>query len=368
MEKVKVLAVLSGLSAGGAETMYMNLYRKMDKSQFAIDFLIFGDDNAFYADEVKRSGSKIFKMDSVQKSGIGGFCKSIERCICENGPYDVVHSHIDYLSGYVMKVAKKCNVRIRLAHSHNTSAHTHRGSISGLLMTYIRRTINKNATKLLACSTDAATYMFGREKANSAVIINNAIDLDRFSDRGQYNDVNFNFGCEDQKIILHIGRFMEQKNHEALIDIFEKYLAKNRNSLLLLVGEGELTEKIIHLVEEKGLQNNVKFLGVRTDIPELLAIADVFVLPSKFEGLPVTLIEAQAMNVPCVVSSNIKRNVDCGLNLISFVSLENINLWTEEIKQAIEQRTNRDNYTVMTNRGYNIDKNIDIIEKIYLQN
>lgn len=367
MEKVRVLAVLSGLSAGGAETMYINLFRNLNKEKFSVDFLIFGKDDAFYADEVKKSGSKIFKMDSVQKSGIGGFCKSIERCICENGPYDVVHSHIDYLSGYVMKVAKKCNVRIRLAHSHNTSAHTHRGTISGLLMAYIRRTINKNATKLLACSTDAATYMFGRKKANSAVIINNAIDLDRFSDRGQYDDVNLNFGCEDQKIILHIGRFMEQKNHEALIDIFEKYLAKNRNSLLLLVGEGELAEKIIHLVEEKGLQNNVKFLGVRADIPELLSIADVFVLPSKFEGLPVTLIEAQAMNVPCVVSSNIKRNVDCGLNLISFVSLENINLWTEEIKQAIEQRKNRDNYTVMTNRGYNIDKNIDIIEKIYLQ-
>lgn len=367
MEKVKVLAVLSGLSAGGAETMYMNLYRKMDKSQFAIDFLIFGDDNAFYADEVKRSGSKIFKMESVRKSGITGFCKSIEKCICENGPYDVVHSHIDYLSGYVMKVAKKCNVRVRLAHSHNTYAHTHRGSISKLLMVHIRKMINKYSTKLLACSAEAAKYMFGNAKADSTLVINNAIDLNRFSDQGQYSDINFDFQRAEKKMILHIGRFMEQKNHEALIGIFANYLQKNSNSLLLLVGEGELKDKIVQLVEQKGLQNNVIFLGVRADIAELLAISDVFVLPSKFEGLPVTLIEAQAMNVPCVVSDNIKKSVDCGLNLISFVDLDNMNAWIQAIEQAIKKRTHTNNHDLMTDHGYNIEKNVDVIEQLYLQ-
>lgn len=367
MEKVKVLAVLSGLSAGGAETMYINLYRNMNKERFAVDFLIFGNDDAFYADEVKKSGSKIFKMDYVQKSGINGFCNSIKRCICENGPYDVVHSHIDYLSGYVMKVAKKCNVKIRLAHSHSTYAHTHRGSISGLLMVHIRRMINKYATGLLACSTEAAKYMFGNAKANSAVVINNAIDLNRFSDKGQYSDINFDFQSAGKKIILHIGRFTDPKNHETLIDIFDKYLTRNSNSLLLLAGEGELKDKIVHLVEKKGLQNDVKFLGVRADIPQLLAVADVFVLPSKFEGVPVTLIEAQAMNVPCVVSDNIKKVVDCELDLISFVPLDDVNLWAVAIKQAIEKRTSRDNYTTMTDCGYNIEKNIDIIEQLYLQ-
>lgn len=367
MEKAKVLAVLSGLSAGGAETMYINLYRKMDKARFAIDFLIFGDDDAFYAKEVKKCGSKIFKMNSVRESGVKGFCRSIEKCISENGPYDVVHSHIDYLSGYVMKVAKKFNVRIRLAHSHNTFAYTHKGSISGLLMIYIRRIINRYSTGLLACSNEAAEYMFGRANAQKAVVINNAIDLNKFCDKGQYNDIDLDFQRGDKKIILHIGRFMEQKNHKTLIHIFCNYLHKNNNSLLLLVGEGELKDDIIRLVEEKAIQNHVKFLGLRSDIPNLLALSDVFVLPSKFEGLPVTLIEAQAMNVPCVVSDNIKRSVDCGLNLISFVALDNINSWTEAIDRAINKRTNSDNYDVMTDRGYNIEKNVNIIEQLYLQ-
>ena len=346
MEKVKVLAVLSGLSAGGAETMYMSLYRKLDKTKYIIDFLIFGDDNAFYADEVKKSGSRIFKMD---------------------GPYDVVHSHIDYLSGYVMKVAKKCNVRIRLAHSHSTSAYTSKGYISGVLMIYIRRMINKYATGLLACSAEAAEYMFGHASVKKTVVINNAIDLNRFCDNGQYNDINLEFQSPEKKIILHVGRFVEPKNHETLVAIFHEYLSKSNDAILLLVGEGELKDGIVRLVNEKGLQNSVKFLGVRSDIPQLLAVADVFVLPSKFEGLPVTLIEAQAMNVPCVVSDNVKKGVDCGLGLISFMPLDDKDSWTGAIKQAIEQRVHRDNYDIMTDRGYNIEKNVDIIEQIYMQ-
>lgn len=367
MEKVKVLAVLSGLSAGGAETMYMNLYRKMDKMRFAIDFLIFGEDNAFYADEVKKSGSNIFKMESVRASGINGFCKSIKKCICENGPYDVVHSHIDYLSGYVMKVAKKHNVRIRIAHSHSTSAYTHKGAMAELPMQYMRRMINRYATELLACSIESAKYMFGSKQAKKAVIINNAIDLNRFADKGQYADTNYFFQSVKRDIILHIGRFVEPKNHEKLIDIFDAYLKKNNNSLLLLVGEGELKDRVIRLVEKKRLQDKIVFLGVRADIPQLLAIADVFVLPSKFEGLPVTLIEAQAMNVPCVVSDNIDKSVDCSLDLISFVDLDDINSWTQSIDQAIKKRTHSNNSDVMTDRGYNIEKNADIIERLYLQ-
>ena len=204
----------------------------MDKTRCNIDFLIFGGENAFYADEVKKSGSRIFKMDSIRKSGISGFCKSIEKCICENGPYDVVHSHIDYLSGYVLKVAKKCNVRIRLAHSHSTSAYTSKGYISGILMLYIRKMINRYATGLLACSAESAEYMFGSESVQKTVVVNNAIDLSRFCDNGQYNESDFDFYSTEKKIILHIGRFVEPKNHETLLVIFQEYLSKYNDAIL----------------------------------------------------------------------------------------------------------------------------------------
>ena len=365
MNKIKVLAVLSGLSAGGAETMYMNLYRKIDKTKFEIDFLIFGDDNAFYTDEVKKSGSRIFRMLSIKEAGIKGFCKSIEKCICENGPYDVIHSHIDYLSGFVMKIAKKCKIKVRISHSHNTAAYTHRGSMPALFMLYARKLIGLYSTKLLACNLEAAEYMFGKTKVKNTVIINNAIDLRKFCDNEQYSDTLNGFHYVDKKIILHIGRFVEQKNHEGVILIFNEYIKKYNNVLLMLVGEGQLKDNIIQLVQKLGLQENVEFLGARADIPQLLALADVFILPSKFEGLPVTLIEAQAMNVPCVVSENIKKGVDCGMDLISFVPLDNFEAWNDAIDKAIRMRKKNNNYDIMTNKGYNINKNVDIIEQLY---
>lgn len=366
--QIKILVVLSGLSAGGAETMYMNLYRKLDKTKYKIDFLVFPSNNGFYADEVKRNGSKVLEMSSIKRSGISGFSKSIEKAIVENGPYDVIHSHIDYLSGIVMRVAKKCNVKIRLAHSHNTSSYTHRGSIPAPLMWYVRKLITQNATKCLACSHQAANFMFGESKAKDAIVVNNAIDLKRFTDVGQYDGTLNDLRNSNKKIILHIGRFVEQKNHEGLIRIFSEYIKKNSNTLLLLVGEGNLKEDIIKLVEDCGLQDNVQFLGARADIPELLSVADTFILPSNFEGLPVTLIEAQAMNVPCVVSENIKRDVDCGIDLISFIPLDDHNAWTDAIENAIGGRTRNNNYSIMTNKGYNIDNNVDIIEQLYSGN
>jgi glycosyltransferase EpsF len=365
MNIIRVLAVLSTLSAGGAETMYINLYRKLDKTKYKIDFLIFGDRNGFYADEVMRNGSRIFKMTSIRESGINGLCQSVEKCICENGPYDVVHSHIDYLSGFVMKIAKKCNVKIRLAHSHSTSAHTHKGSMPTLFMLYLRKLINRNATKRLACSLDAAEYMFGKTKVENAVIINNAIDLSKFSNVGQYPSTLDGISLSDKKVILHIGRFVREKNHRELIMIFDEYIKKYTDTILLLVGEGELKGNIIQLVNSLGLQENVKFLGVRSDIPELLALSDVFVLPSEFEGLPVTLIEAQAMNVPCVVSDNVKRGVDCGIDLISFIPLGDRSTWCEAIDIAAKRQERNNNYSVMTDNGYNIDKNMDVIERLY---
>lgn len=362
---IKILVVLSSLSTGGAETMYMNIYRRLDKTKYKIDFLTFGTNDDFYASEIIKNGSRIFKMSSIKKTGLNGFCHSIKKAICENGPYDVIHSHIDYLSGFVMKIAKKNNIKIRISHSHNTSAHTHWGAMPKIFLSYIQNLINKNSTIKLACSQGAAEYMFGKSEVKNTVIINNAIDLNRFSDKGQYNST-IPFLHTDKKIILHTGRFVAQKNHRQLIEIYKKYIAYHKNTILLLVGDGELKNDIIHLVNTYNMQDNVFFLGIRSDIPELLSVADVFILPSKFEGLPVTLIEAQAMNVPCVVSTNIKKEVDCEMNLIYYAPLDNEEIWVSLIENAINKREKKNNYDIMTSRGYNIENNIEKIKQLYM--
>ncbi len=367
LSEIRVLAVMSGLSAGGAETMYMNLYRKLDKTKYRIDFLIFGSDRDFYADEVRKNGSKIFIMSSVRASGIRGFCRSVEQVIQENGPYAVVHSHIDYLSGFIMRAAKRCGVGIRIAHSHSTSADTHRGTIPKIVLYYFRSLINQNATQRVACSREAAEYMFGKRGASAAEVINNAVDLNRFCDSGQYKCPT-ELSDWSKKVVLHIGRFVDAKNQEKLIHIFQQYRETHDDALLILVGEGELRSRIFDLVAACGLSEDVRFLGARSDIPELLSATDVFVLPSKFEGLPVTLIEAQAMNVPCVVSTNVKRDVDCGLGLLSFVSTEDTVAWVDAMEQAIKRRERKNNYEKMTECGYNIDNNVQVIETLYSGN
>lgn len=364
--KSKILVVLSGLNAGGAETMFINLYRKIDKEKYAFDFLVFSDADGFYSEEIKKDGCRIFLMASIGKSGVIAFYKSISDAIKKGGPYDVIHSNVDYLSGVVLKIARKCGIPVRIAHSHNTAAYTFKGAMPDFVMPIFRKLINRNATKCLACSNDAALFMFGRKKVKDVIIINNAIELDRFTDVGQFNNEYLEEYKKYSAVFLHIGRFVIQKNHVGLISIFSEYCrSTNSNALLLLVGDGELKSDIERLVLEKKLENNVLFLGNRRDIPELMSVADVFLLPSLFEGLPVTLIEAQAMNLPCIVSDNVKHEVDCGLGLISYVSLDNEAEWKTTIRQAICERTRKNNYYEMTECGFNIIDNIATIESIY---
>lgn len=363
--KKKVLVVLSGLSAGGAETMYINLYRKMDKDYFSIDFLTFSKTNEFYTKEVKKCGSKILSMPSIKEVGVIRFCKIIEKKIRDNGPYNVVHSNIDYLSGLVLRAAKKCKVEIRIAHSHNTAALTHKGEIPKIAMAYLRWQSIRNSTHFLACSYEAAVFMFGKKIANKSIIINNAIDLARFCENAQYKEQKESREDRAEIRMLHIGRFVEQKNHIKLINIFNEFLQIHDDARLYLVGEGELRQKIEVTVHKLGLSDKVIFLGARADVPELMSNSDVFLLPSKFEGLPVTLVEAQAMNLPCVVSDTVKKDVDCGLGLISFVDVADTTGWILAIEKMINARQSRNNFEIMTEKGFNIDNNVGIIEKLY---
>lgn len=366
----KVLQVLSGLSAGGAESMLMNIYRNIDTTKVNFDFVVFGNENGIFSSEVINRGGKIFKINSLKEKGIINFIKEMKNIIKENGPYDAIHSHVDYLSGLVLMAAKMCKVPIRISHSHSTNAITHKGKLNIVTHWFLKSLIGINANYFLACNNDAAKYMFGQTKVKKTIVINNAIDLDRFSEKGQYDknniidllDLNIS---NKTKIITNIGRFVEAKNHRVLIDIFDAYHKKVGDSILLLVGDGELKEDIVKYVKNKNLSKYVKFLGCRKDIPEIFHISDAFVLPSIYEGLPVTLIEAQAMNVPCVVSETIKKDVDCNLDLVCFKDYNNIEEYSNTINEVTQNRKWINNSFSMTKKGYNIDNNISIIYNIY---
>ena len=364
----RVLHFLSGLSAGGAETMVMNIYRNVDHEKIRFDFIVFNERSSFYTEEIKKLGGRIFTVNPIRKVGIWKFIKEVKKVIYEYGPFDIVHSHIDYLSGFVMLAARLSGIKIRISHSHNTQALTYKGNLKGLRLLVARELIIKNSTNLFACSIPAAEYMFGVKYATKSTIINNAIDLQKFSNKKEFN---YNTLCRKLSLdnsydyYIHIGRFVEQKNHKTLIDIFEIFHNNNSNAKLLLLGEGKLQDEIKAYVQKKRMENYVIFLGNRENVQEFLYISKAFLLPSLFEGLPVTLIEAQAMNVPCVISDNINKDVDCGLNLLKFIPLNDLSKWVEVIEKVAMHRTYKDNTLVMREKGYDILYNIQKIYKIY---
>lgn len=370
--KKRILQVVSSLSAGGAETMIMNIYKNINRQKVMFDFLIFGDIEGFYSRDITSLGGKIFSIKPVRETGIILYLYNLINIIKENGPYDVVHAHIDYLSGLVALAARLAGVKKRICHSHNTEALTYKGSLSKVALFVIRKLINYNATDLFACGKDSAIFMFGKKATTKVKIVNNAIDLNLFcSPLSQNEKENFfnEIGIKKgSKIIGNISRFVEQKNHKRIIDIYSSIVSKSSNYELVLVGDGKLRAETERYVEMLELKERVHFLGLRKDVHSIIKLFDVFLLPSLFEGFPVTLIEAQAAGINCVVSDVITKDVDLGLGLVHFISLDNDNdTWAKKII-SLENKNKIDFALckkVVSEKGFDIYKNIDTMYQAY---
>ena len=255
-----------------------------------------------------------------------------------------------------LKIAKECGIKVRLAHSHQAfMAETIKAKLIRLLVTPITKMY---ATDLFACGNDAAQWMWGKKdyKSGHVHIMTNAIDIKNFefseSTRQEMRKV---LGIENKFVIGNVARFSYQKNHKFLIDIFQELKSKNKDAVLLLVGGGELEKEIKSKVELFDLEDSVFFLGIRNDVPRLMSAMDAFVLPSYFEGLPVTLVEAQAAALPSYVSNAITKEVGI-TDYIKYISISSSpSEWAEKILEANEFER-KDNYDLISKGGYNIEK------------
>jgi len=372
---VRVLHVVGGMDRGGAETMIMNLYRKIDRSKIQFDFLCMKPGKHHYDQEIKDLGGRILYINPPRKVGIIRHIQEIVSAIREYGPFVAVHSHTLFHSGVVMLAAFLAGINKRVCHSHNTGNVGANKLQRRIYFNVMRVLIKIFATDMIACSRDAGVYLFGKRllKKGKAVIFPNAIDLRKY-ERLTYDDTLYlrkSLDLPNDAIVIgHIGRFAQQKNHKFFIPLMEYVKVKDLNLYLVLVGDGELRKKIQALVKEKGLDKYIKFLGIREDIPELMNMFDVFVMPSLYEGLPVTLIEAQAAGTPCVVSNNITKEVDMGLNLIEFVSLNSpIEDWINKIiEKAGKKYRHFDKIReIYKERKYDVEETAKDIMEIYLR-
>ncbi|WP_047983973.1 glycosyltransferase family 1 protein [Ornithinibacillus californiensis] len=361
---VRVLHAVVNMNRGGAETLIMNLYRNMDRRKVQFDFLT--SKEGVFDEEIREMGGVVHRIPYVTDVGHFGYQRELTQFFAGHKEYKIIHSHMDKMSGLVLKAAKKAGVPVRIAHSHNTQSEG--GLASKLYKWYAGKHIIPNASHLFACSQAASDWLY-KKKAKESTIVKNGIESERF----KYSDeirkrMRHELMIDDDAFVLgHIGRFNRQKNHTFLLDVFAEVSSKIDQSYLILVGDGSLREAMEKRANELGLHKNVLFLGIRDDITDLLQAFDLFVFPSLHEGLPVTLIEAQGAGLPCVISKAITREVDMGMGLIEYLPIDDRTAWSEKIVRLSKNRVSRNiNNGILAQKGYDIHGTAERLQTSYV--
>ncbi len=373
---IKVLQVFTMMDRGGSESMIMNYYRKIDREKIQFDFLVHRKEKCDFDDEIENLGGKIYKLSPINPIFPGKYYEELRAFFKTHTEYTIVHSHLNTFSCFPIKIAKEFNIPIRIVHAHIAieeikfsdiilSKENFIDTVKKLIKFRLKNKNRKNATHYFSCGDKAGQWLFG--KNTEFLTMNNAIDTEKFVfDPIIRKEYRKKMGVEDQFVIGHVGRLDTQKNHLFLIQVFASILEKHPNAKLMLVGEGPLRDKITAEVKRLGVEDNVMVLGVRSDIPELLQAFDSFVFPSFYEGLPVTLIEAQAAGLKIFASNTITNEVSL-TNDIEFLSItETPDFWANKIVKMISY-DRKDNTSQIVNGGYDIISNTKRIEEFYLQ-
>lgn len=363
---LRIAHIIGKWVGGGVEAVVMNYYRHIDHAKIQFDFICDSDSTNIPYDEIEELGGKVILVSPYQH--IISYLKEL-KVILKEGKYRIVHSHINALSVFPLYAAKKVGVPIRIAHSHST---TNKKEWKKNLLKQILRPFSKRyATDYICCSELAGRWLFGDKVYDNGEVylLNNAIDLDKFAydedvRKAKRKELNIS---DDTLVIGHIGRFVAQKNHTFLIDIFNELHKQNKNSLLLLAGQGPLIDEIKNKVNDLNLTESVKFLGQRNDVNELYQAFDVFLLPSLYEGLPVVGVEAQAAGCLSILSDDMTKETKV-LNSTKFISLnQNASFWANEILSSNKKFVRKNSINEMTNNNFNIKKEAKKIENKYLK-
>lgn len=330
-EPVRVLQIIGIVCGGGVEAVIMNYYRHIDRSKIQFDFVVDGYEKTILDDEIESLGGKVYHIEPYKKN-IFRYMSQIYHIVHDNH-YDIVHSNMNTLSVFSLFPAWLAGAHQRILHNHSTAVRSE--GMRSVIKMILRPFAPLFANRYAACSRLAGNWMYGKKMMESGkvTIINNAIDLDEYAFspeiRQQYRkELHI---PDDTLVIGHVGRFMYQKNHAFLIEVFKEVVKKHPNTILLLIGDGELRPEIEAKVQDYHLSDKVRFLGLRKDVKKLYNCMDVFVLPSWYEGLPVVSVEAQTNGVYCLFSDRL--TAECKLtNHVTFLKLaDSSTVWADTI-------------------------------------
>lgn len=353
----RIAQMLYSMGMGGVENFLMNIYRNIDREKYQFDFILQTNERSYFDDEIEKLGGRIFRIPRFEKHPIKHIVALYR--ILKNGNYIAFHRHTaNSVVFYDMIIAKCAGIKTRIAHSHSTT-HEHK------IINYLSRPFLKMfSTKNLACGIEAGKWLYGKGKFE---VLNNGIDVQKFCFNDNMRKVyRQKLNINDKIAIGHVGRFENPKNHKFLIDMFVKLCEKSDKYELILCGEGSLREKMQIACKEKGIEKKVKFLGARQDVNCILQAMDIFVFPSLYEGLPITLIEAQMSGIPIIMSDKIPAETIYNSNVqVLGISDSYIDEWCEKIIKYKEESINRKNIAEKLIKEYDVKSIVNKLEKIY---
>lgn len=362
---LNVVHYVSIMNRGGEETLIMNIFRNIDRNKFKFSFLCTERAKGAYDDEILSLGGII---NYIQLDRLNSKLKQIDNknilkdyLKIHKDEIDVFHIHTQHamVAYFSALAAQQAGIKKIIVHSHNNNTLYHRKAHF-----IFRPLLNSLHITRLACSIEAGKWLFGNKKVT---VVYNAIDPKKFEfDKNKREEIRSNLNVEDNIVIGHVGRFNEQKNHKYIIDIFEKLVHMDDNYRLMLIGTGELENEIKEISKEKGIYDKILFMGVSDRVNELYNAMDLFLFPSKFEGLPVVLIETQTNGLNCVISSTINKEIGLTKSIHWLSLSNNSEYWAKYINDNIDElRLRNNNDEIIEKSLYNMKNQIKIIERIY---
>lgn len=358
----KILQVVAHLMQNGTEAFIMNLFRNINHQDFHFDFLIFSDSKDGYYNEIIASGSNIFSLPP-RKKGIINYYRQLDNFFSTKAKdYDAIHLHVSSFSSIApLLYAKKYGIKKRIFHSHSSNCIGLHNKIFHYFNKFYVKSIG---THFLACSEQAKKWAYGGLSIfPKAQIIANGIDIDIFSYKKNIRKIERDrLSLGHSLVIGHVGTFNPIKNHIFLLSIFKEVIRLHPDSVLLLIGDGPLMEEMKQKAIDFNISNKVIFIGKRTDVYNLMQAIDIFVMPSLYEGLPFSLIEAQTANLPVIASEGISKEVKISNNF-KFLPLGNSRQWAEEILNF--KNFDRNDYSHVFLNKYSINTTVTQMTDIY---
>lgn len=359
----RILQVIGTMNYGGAETYLMNIYRNIDREKIQFDFLVFGDEGAF-DDEIKSLGGKIYYFAKRLYSNPVDYCKSIKNFFLEHKEYEIVHSHLNDMSGFVVRGAKKAGIKYTICHAHVANPQT--DFLHRLAWNIGRRMIGKNTDYIFGCSQMAVDYLSEHFRGEKEVI-KNAIDVDRF----KFNsiacaNIRKELGISENSLVLiSVARFSPVKNHTFMVELFTEVKKVRNDCAMLFVGEGGLRAQLEQKIKEMNL-TDIHFVGVQSNVEDWLSAADVFLFPSYYEGLGIAVVEAQVNGLVCAVSDTVPHEADLKTGQAVFMPLDDIERWKELVLSAKRFDDETTIKLAATEAGYDISDVSKKLTEFYL--